>query len=81
MLCSKCNKNTAIIFIDKVENGKSSLEGLCYDCAKKQGINPLDVLAKQNSILSNDKADLSQMSKQFENILKDLTRFFKFRKY
>ena len=40
MLCSKCNKNTAIIFMDKIEKGKSSLEGLCYDCAKKQGINP-----------------------------------------
>jgi ATP-dependent Clp protease ATP-binding subunit ClpA len=73
MLCSKCNKNTAIIFMDKIENGNSSLEGLCYDCAKKQGINPLEVLSKQNDILSKDKINISDVSKQMENIIKDLS--------
>ena len=47
MLCSECNKNTAIIFIDKEKDGKNVLEGLCYDCAKKKGMNPDEVLAKQ----------------------------------
>ena len=72
MLCSECNKNTAVLFINKVENGKTSLEGLCYDCALKKGINPLDVLSKQNDILSKDKVNISDMTKQFENIFKDL---------
>lgn len=37
MLCSVCNKNTAVIFINKLDsNGKNKLEGLCYDCAKKK---------------------------------------------
>ena len=40
MLCSACNKNPAILFYKKIENGKESLEGYCYDCAKKKGINP-----------------------------------------
>ena len=40
MLCSECNKNPAILFYKKIENGKESLEGYCYDCAKKKGINP-----------------------------------------
>ncbi len=74
MLCSKCNKNTAIIFMDKIENGNSSLEGLCYDCAKKQGINPLEVLSKQNDVLSKDKINMSDVSKQMENIIKDLSK-------
>ena len=39
MLCSECNKNPAILFYKKIENGKESLEGYCYDCAKKKGIN------------------------------------------
>mgnify|MGYP003540274192 CR=1 FL=1 len=52
MLCSECNKNTAIIFISNTDkNGKDSLKGLCYDCAKAKGINPLEVLSKQNNIL------------------------------
>ena len=74
MLCSECNKNTAVLFINKVENGKTSLEGLCYDCAKKKGINPLDVLSKQNDILSKDNVNLSDMTKQFESIFKDLAQ-------
>ena len=53
MLCSACNKNVAVIFINKVDGGKSSLEGLCYNCAKERGINPLEVLAKQAN-LSDD---------------------------
>ena len=39
MLCSECNKNPAILFYKKIENGKESLEGYCYDCAKSKGIN------------------------------------------
>ena len=38
MLCSDCNKNNAEIFINKIENGVSSMEGLCRECAKKRGI-------------------------------------------
>ncbi len=72
MLCSECNKNPAILFYKKIENGKESMEGYCYDCAKKKGINPNEVLANQNDILSNDKINLSDMTKQFESIFKDL---------
>ena len=72
MLCSECNKNPAILFYKKIENGKESLEGYCYDCAKAKGINPTEVLAKQNNILSQDKVNLNDMTKQFETIFKDL---------
>ena len=72
MLCSECNQNPAILFYKKIENGKESLEGYCYDCAKKKGINPNEVLAKQNDILSKDKVNLSDMTKQFESLFKDL---------
>ena len=72
MLCSECNKNPAILFYKKIENGKESLEGYCYDCAQKKGINPLEVLANQQDILSKDPVNLSDMTKQFETIFKDL---------
>ncbi len=73
MLCSECNKNPAILFIKKIENRKESLEGYCYDCAKKKGINPTEVLHDQkNNILSNDKININDMTKQFETIFKDL---------
>ena len=72
MLCSECNKNPAILFYKKIENGKESLEGYCYDCAKKKGINPTQVLSEQNSILSKDNINLNDMTEQFETIFKDL---------
>ncbi len=72
MLCSECNKNPAILFYKKIEDGKESLEGYCYDCAKKKGINPTEVLSQQNNFLSDDKLNINDMSKQFESIFKDL---------
>lgn len=70
MLCSNCNKNTAVVFINKTENGQTTTEGLCYNCAKKRGINPLDVIVK-NANLTPDELD--DMSNQFEEILQDFS--------
>ncbi len=72
MLCSECNKNPAILFYKKIENGKESFEGYCYDCAKAKGINPTEALYKQNDILAHDKININDMTKQFETIFKDL---------
>ncbi|MCX4303495.1 MAG: ATP-dependent Clp protease ATP-binding subunit [Clostridia bacterium] len=70
MLCSVCNKNTAVIFINKVENGKAATEGLCYNCAKEKGINPMDVISK-NANLSEE--DIANMTAQLDTIFKDFT--------
>ena len=70
MICSVCHKNTAVVFLNKIENGKKTVEGLCYNCAKEKGINPLEVLAK-NANISNE--EIEDMSNQFENILKDFS--------
>ena len=71
MICSECKKNPAILFYEKIDNGKSTMEGLCYDCAKKKGINVTEVLAKQQDALSKDKINLADMNKQLETIFKD----------
>ena len=71
MICSECKKNPAILFYEKIDNGKSTMEGLCYDCAKKKGINATEVLSKQQDFLSKDKINLADMNKQLESIFKD----------
>ena len=73
MICSECKKNPAILFYEKTENGNNKLEGLCYDCAKKKGIDATEVLARQQDVLSKDKINLAEMNKQLESILKDFT--------
>ena len=70
MVCSECKKNTAVIFINKLDNGKTETEGLCYSCAKKRGINPLEVIAKQSNLTDEE---LQDMSSQLENIFNDLS--------
>ena len=71
MICSECKKNPAILFYEKIENNKNKMEGLCYDCAKKRGINATDVLAKQQETLAKDKINLTDMNKQLESLFKD----------
>ena len=70
MLCSVCNKNTAVVFVNKLEDGQKSVEGYCYNCAKEKGINPLEALAK-NANISN--AELEDMTTQIESLLKDFS--------
>ena len=71
MLCSVCNKKTAVVFINKLSSdGKKEVEGFCYDCAKERGINPIDTLAKQANL---SDTDLEDMTKQFESMFKDIS--------
>ena len=73
MLCSDCNKKPAILFIDKVENGKTSSKGLCFDCAKKRGIDPTETLKRQTDMLMQN-GNMENMAKQFEGMFQNLTQ-------
>ena len=71
MLCSKCKKNTAVVFVNRLdENKQQQMEGLCYNCAKELGINPLEALAKQANL---SQTDLEDMTSQFESMFKDIS--------
>ena len=58
-LCSRCNKNVAVIFITKIENGRTTNEGLCLKCAKDLGIKQVDDMVKQMGISDEDLENLS----------------------
>ena len=71
MLCSRCKKNTAVVFVNKLDDNKQPrMEGLCYNCAKELGINPLEALAKQANL---SQTDLEDMTSQFETMFKDIS--------
>lgn len=70
MLCSQCNKNNASIFLSKLDkDGKPSgeTEGLCIECAKKRGVNPLSSMLNQMKNISEE--DLTKMSESFNNLM------------
>ena len=53
-LCVKCNKNVAVVFITRLENGVSRNEGYCLKCARKLGIPQIDDAVKQMGISEED---------------------------
>ena len=73
MLCSDCKKNQATVFINKIENGVSSMEGLCHDCAKKRGIQVPEAQNNQSNPSQMNNIDMTNMSKQLESLFKDLS--------
>ncbi|MFI3313585.1 MAG: AAA family ATPase, partial [Eubacteriales bacterium] len=68
-LCSNCKKNVAVIFITKIENGKTINQGLCLKCAKKMGIKPVDDIMRQMGISDDDLDNLTEeMSGMMNNV-------------
>ena len=71
MLCSICNKNTAVVFVNKKnEEGKIVSEGYCYDCAKKNGINPMQAMGGNFNI---SEEEINNMTEQLNNIFQDIS--------
>ena len=73
MLCSDCKKNQATVFINKIENGVSSMEGLCHDCAKKRGIQVPEAQNNQFNPSQMNNIDMTNMSRQLESLIKNLS--------
>jgi len=70
VLCSKCKKRIAAIFVTKVENGEKVTEGLCLKCAKELGL-PVD------NVLGDIMGKLGITPEQLENMEKDVTELIK----
>ena len=65
-LCSRCHKNVAVIFIQKLEAGKTTTEGLCLKCAKDLGIKPVEDMMQKMGISDEDLDGLtSEMMSAF----------------
>lgn len=71
MMCSRCHKRMAVVFITKLENGEKKNEGVCITCAKELGL-PLDnVLGDMMNKLGISSDELEgmedEMAKMVEN--------------
>ena len=58
-LCSRCHKNVAVIFIQKMEGGPTKSEGLCLKCAKEMGIKPVEDMMQKMGISDEDLEGLT----------------------
>ena len=58
-VCSRCKKNLAVIFITKIENGKTVNEGLCLKCARELGVKPVDDLIERMGLSEDELENLN----------------------
>ena len=68
-LCSRCKKNIAVIFITKIEAGKTVSDGLCLKCAKEMGLKPVDDIMKRMGISEDDLDGINnEMTEAFQGV-------------
>ena len=66
MVCSRCKKRPAVVFVTRMEGDKSTNEGLCLTCAKELGIKPVDDLLTKFGI---SQEELEQMDEQLGEMM------------
>ncbi len=66
MMCSRCGKNPAVIFISRVEGDKTTPEGLCIKCAMEMNIGPVKQIMDSMGVTDDDIDDISD---QFNSIM------------
>ncbi len=69
VMCSRCHKNVAVVFITKTENGKTVNEGLCLNCAKELGLPSMDkIMPNMGDIENLSDEDIKNVSGQLAGL-------------
>ena len=69
MVCNRCQKRPAIIFVQRMENGQMKNEGFCLHCARELHIMPVEDLMKQFGMSDED---MDNMENRMESMMEEL---------
>ncbi len=69
VMCSKCHKRVATVFVTKVENGQRKTEGLCIRCANEMGF-PTEQM--MGNVMGNVMGKLGITPEQMENLEEEI---------
>lgn len=69
VMCSRCKKRAAVVFITKMEGNEAKNEGLCLKCAKELKIPNVDMMMNQLGI--NDD-EIDNISDQMEDMFSQM---------
>lgn len=72
MLCVKCNKRMAVVFVSKYEDNKTVNEGYCLKCAKELGIYQVDQVIKNMGLTDED---VDNMADEFDALMEQMGEF------
>ena len=64
--CARCQKRPAVVFITRLEAGKTINEGLCLLCAKELGIKPINDILKKMGVSDED---IENMTGEMEGLI------------
>ena len=65
MMCSRCKKRPAVVFITRVEGDKSTPEGLCLNCAKELNIGPISQMMDKMGLSNEDFESINEQLNEF----------------
>lgn len=65
MLCVRCKKRPAVVFVQRMDGGETKTDGYCLTCAKELGIKPVDDLMKQFGISDQDLENMEDRFSAF----------------
>ena len=65
MYCVRCKKRAAVVFVQRLENGKPIQEGYCLTCAREMHIKPVDDLMKQFGMSDQDLETMEERMSSF----------------
>ncbi len=68
-MCVKCGVRPAVMYITKMENGKTSMEGYCLSCAKELGLAPIDQMFEKFGI---GDEDIESINEQMNDIIESI---------
>ena len=52
--CSRCGKRPAVVYMTRIEDGKTINEGLCLKCARELGLKPVDDMMTRMGITDDE---------------------------
>ena len=69
VMCSKCHKRVATVFVTKVENGERRTEGLCMKCAAELGMPTEQMLGNVMGKLGLTPDQLEGMEEELKGLI------------
>ena len=71
LLCTRCKKNPAVVFVNKVDpsSGQQTTDGYCAQCARELNIGPVDNLLKQMGVSSEE---FDKMNAEMQQLMSEV---------
>ena len=76
MMCVRCKKRTAVVYVTRMDGEKTTNEGYCIVCAKDLSIGPIDDLIDKMGISDEELEEISDQMMDFMQVGNDSGKDF-----